>query len=110
MTLKTEHTWTECIRQVQFPFAESNPPNEFENYLLEGFNFKNAFNKKMVEMLGEGFLESVFCVPVFVGRHRSVQLRSLFDLRHLEKSAQFKDQVKLTRNRIFSPIWMWLSR
>lgn len=94
LMVKKGHTWTEFLRQVHFPFTENRPPNAFETFLLENFNFKNAFNRKMVEPLGETFLDSFFCLPVFLGRFQNVKLRTLFDLRKIGRKEQTTNEVK----------------
>lgn len=90
--LKCDFKWNEFTRKIDFSMFDCGNLNEFERFFIESFGFANAFNEKMVESVGEEFLQSIFCVPVFVAKFAHAQLRAPLNLeRNPPTTKQGKD-------------------
>ena len=102
--LKRDFQWKEATREVNTSAFESGQLNSFERFLLENHNLEHAFNKIMLENLGENFAQSPFCIPLWVARMSSVKVRKRLNLEFLEREEQAQE-VGVIRRCGFSRIF-----
>jgi hypothetical protein len=51
--------------------------NQFEQDLIQSFDFENAFNRNMMYPLGHKFIESFYCIPTFIIHHKKISIRNI---------------------------------
>ena len=83
INLKNKYKWTEIQRIIEQLEIEETDINDLERFFIRNLDMKNSFNKIFAEQMGREFLQSFFCLPVYVVRYQSPSMRLMLNHKNL---------------------------